>query len=41
MLTSLAVIPRLGFEQGDGDETDKHIRQVSLDDPKKEMTTCD
>ena len=41
MVTSLGIIPRLGFEQGDGDERDKHIHQVLLDDPKKEMTTCD
>ena len=41
MLTSLGVLPNLGFIQGDGDEADKCILQVVLDDSKKEMTTCD
>lgn len=41
MLTSLGVLPNLGFIQGDGDEADKGMLQVVLDDSKKEMTTCD
>ena len=41
MLTSLSVLLNLGVIQGDGDEADKCMLQVVLDDSKKEMTTYD
>ena len=39
-VTSLGVLPRLGFEQGDADEAEKCMFQVVLGDPMQEMTTC-
>ena len=38
---SLRVLPRLGFEQGDGDAAEKCMFQVVLGDSMQEMTTCD
>ena len=39
-VTSLGVLARLGFEQGDGDGAEKCMFQVVLGDPMQEMTTC-
>ena len=39
-VTSLGVLPRLGFEQGDGDVAEKCMFQVVQGDPMQEMTTC-
>ena len=39
-VTTLGVLPRLGFEQGDGDAAEECMFQVVQGDPMQKMTTC-
>ena len=39
-VTTLRVLPRLGFEQGDGDAAEECMFQVVQGDSMQEMTTC-